>query len=170
MTILNELKAAHAAANTALPKDPELARASNKDLEGRALPLTMYEATYTYTSDSVLAAGAVRPIQVTRFGVLPGASSPSISFTDHNGRAACGAASLFYTTPEAAQAEVDYCMACKAKKEAEYLLIALMKNNLPALIECVEVLQDVVDSGALDALDALEDWAKRSLSKLGEQR
>lgn len=138
--IVIELRSAYAAATVQLP--PEAGdTATNEDLEGKPLPLTMYETVYTYRGDDgEPAGGEVKKVKVTRFGISTelGATAPSISFVGWDNCKARGSASLFYMTAEQAQAEIDFCMAFAARERAGRRLDELTRQYLPELLDALE--------------------------------
>lgn len=83
--------------------------AKDADVENLAVPFTLYEVETTSDSDgdTFAKSARVRPIEVTRYGVnkAVGATAPSISFRDADGRKALGSVDMFYLTPEEAAIE-----------------------------------------------------------------
>ncbi|WP_321820906.1 MULTISPECIES: hypothetical protein [unclassified Burkholderia] len=81
-------------------------RASHADLEGKALPLYLYESHQVFRND-VLVDVQVRPVTVVWHGVRSevGATGPSLSFIDAEGRNGWGSADLFYASEADAQVE-----------------------------------------------------------------
>lgn len=67
------------------------------------VPFIMYEPVATMIGDCTTY--SVREIRVTRFGILPGCSLPTIDFTDSSGRRATGSVDLFYF--DLSEAELD---------------------------------------------------------------
>ena len=89
----------------------EPAQATNADVEHLPIPFNLYEANYRYHND-VLVEVTVDPITVTRYGVNTkvGATAPSISFTDCQGRKALGSVNNYFLTREQAAIEVQAVM------------------------------------------------------------
>jgi hypothetical protein len=87
------------------------------------LPLLAYETTYTWSSsdisDARLVGGQVRSVLITRYGISPGCSAPSIDFKDSDRRLARGSAEMFYQDEASAQAEIDEAMK-NAKENPPY--------------------------------------------------
>lgn len=84
-------------------------QASNEDLEGKALPLTMYEVVQRFDAETdELLDAFVSPIKVVRYGINSaiGATSPSITAVDERGDRFLGSVSDYYMTKEAAEVEV----------------------------------------------------------------
>jgi hypothetical protein len=91
---------------------PIPATARWKDVENLAVPFTLWEVSNYYDND-VFARCETHPITVTRCSVMEGtgATLPSISFTDSNGRKALGSIADYYLTKEAAEVDVAVTMA-----------------------------------------------------------
>lgn len=81
-------------------------KAVNADLEGKVLPVTLYDVVQTFVGDK-LTKIEVQPITVTRFGVdlLAGATAPSITFIAHDGITCRGSVDMFYFDESEAQKE-----------------------------------------------------------------
>jgi hypothetical protein len=138
--MIDRLRALDAAATVQLlNKDPEDFRAKNADLEGKELPLTLYETVNIYHDDEWVKA-EVKEIKVTRFGISHelGATLPSIDFVGSDGRKSRGSVDMFYCRKEDAQVEVDLLIAMaereKASEELKYLVLA----HLPLLLNAAE--------------------------------
>lgn len=78
--------------------------AKDDDLEGKVLPITLYE-TASITSPNTPFDVRVSSIRVTRFGVLPGAKLPLINFLCEDGSEGRGAVGMFYLTKQEAELE-----------------------------------------------------------------
>ena len=132
--LIKLMLAAHAAATIQIPDtDHEDFRAKNSDIEGKTLPLTLYEASYTCDVD-------VKEITVTRFGVNTqcGATAPSISYIDSDGRKLQGSVDLFYERKDLAQAEIDYYISVANRDRANKELDDLVRKHLPSILEAAK--------------------------------
>jgi hypothetical protein len=69
-------------------------RGTNAEAAHKQVPFTMFEVVETHHPDGKVS-HRVEEITVTRFGILPGCSNPTISFTQGRRRAS-GTVSLFY--------------------------------------------------------------------------
>ena len=85
-------------------RDP--VRATNDNVVNLAVPFTLYEVDYIWHNDKLVRT-EVHPIRVTRYGVnlAAGATIPSITFTDHNGRPALGSVDNYYLNRSEAELE-----------------------------------------------------------------
>jgi len=81
----------------------EPVRGTNAEAAHKQVPFTMFEVVETHHPDGKVS-HRVEEITVTRFGILPGCSTPSISFTQGRRRAS-GTVSLFYF--DRAEAELE---------------------------------------------------------------
>ena len=81
--------------------------ATHLDVEHLAVPFTLYEVNYYLDGDESNHTADVTPIRVTRYGVnhAAGATAPSISFTDHQGRKALGTVENYFLLESEAQLE-----------------------------------------------------------------
>ncbi len=81
--------------------------ARDADVEHLKVPFTLFEVACTYR-DGALVSARVRPITVERYGINTdvGATAPSITFRDEDGRRALGSVDMFYMTEQEAQVEV----------------------------------------------------------------
>lgn len=81
--------------------------ATNEDLAKLHVPFQLYGTVCIRHDDKQH--WTVEEVTIRRFGIYHelGATAPSISFTDGQGRLCSGSASLFYLTREAAQADAD---------------------------------------------------------------
>lgn len=84
----------------------EPVHATNQDLEGLTVPFTLYESSYVYRNEKLIGVKS-SPITVTRFGIntAVGATAPSISFTDANGRQSLGSVRNYFLDPKEAELE-----------------------------------------------------------------
>lgn len=82
----------------------EPVHAKDADLEGEALPFTLYETTKIY-SPNTLSDARVSPIRVTRFGVQNGAKIPTINFLGEDNSEGRGVVGTFYLTSQEAELE-----------------------------------------------------------------
>lgn len=137
--IIQRLRAVHADATTEYEPELENLRAEYADLEGQAVPLTLYEATYVYR-DGRMVEGEVQPVKVTRIGVSPeiGATAPSIDFVRADGQKARGSVSQFYERKEWAQREVDFHLDSARQERALDELNKLVLGYLPVLLDAAE--------------------------------
>lgn len=78
------------------------------DVASLTVPFTMYEVTQVIKTGEPVR-HEVRPITVTRYGILPGCSSPSIDITDRDGRKAHAGVGMFYLTKEEAELDAQCC-------------------------------------------------------------
>ena len=81
----------------------EPVRGTNAEAAHKQVPFTMFEVVETHHPDGKVS-HLVEEITVTRFGILPGCSNPTISFTQGRRRAS-GTVSLFYF--DRAEAELE---------------------------------------------------------------
>jgi len=81
----------------------EPVRGTNAEAAHKQVPFTMFEVVETHHPDGKVS-HLVEEITVTRFGILPGCSNPTISFTQ-GGRRASGTVRLFYF--DRAEAELE---------------------------------------------------------------
>jgi hypothetical protein len=79
-------------------------RGTDAEAATKAVPFQMFETVTTLAGDEVEKV-TVEQITVTRFGVLPNCSLPSITFADCKGRKANGSVSLFFFSKD--EAELD---------------------------------------------------------------
>lgn len=81
--------------------------ATHSDVEHLAVPFTLYEVNCHSDGDGNNHSADVTPIKVTRYGVnhAAGATAPSISFTDHQGRKALGTLDNYFFLESEAQLE-----------------------------------------------------------------
>ena len=79
-----------------------VAPASNEDVQGWGVPFTLWEVSQTTNTLTLECETLVTPITVTRYGINTdvGATAPSISFTDNQGRKALGSVNMFYLTED----------------------------------------------------------------------
>ncbi len=82
----------------------EPVHAKDTDLEGKALPITLYETASIYSPNTPYEA-RVSPIRVTRFGVQNGAKLPTINFLAEDGSEGRGVVGMFYLTKQEAELE-----------------------------------------------------------------
>ncbi|STQ90030.1 hypothetical protein [Iodobacter fluviatilis] len=106
-------------------------KASNADLEGKELPITLYDVEQCFVGEKFIKA-EVRPITVIRYGVdhLVGAAIPSISFIDSDGASCRGSVNMFYLNEAGADNEVARLLSLKVTKSADR---KLPPNNLVEL-------------------------------------
>jgi hypothetical protein len=138
--IIEKLRKTYAAANVHIPiLEPETDRASNKDVEYKQVPFTMYETVYTYHNDNLINV-EVKPITVTRYGIdrVANATAPSIDFIAE-GRKATGSVNMFYLTSELAQAEVDYYLSIEKRTDAKIELETLVREHLLKMLDEIEI-------------------------------
>lgn len=82
----------------------EPVHAKDADLEGKTLPVTLYETASIYSPNAPSEA-RVTPIRVTRFGVQEGAKLPTINFLGEDNSEGRGVVGMFYLTSQ--EAEMD---------------------------------------------------------------
>ncbi len=84
----------------------EPVRATHADVECLATPFTLFDVEYKYRNDEMVDAKIV-PIKIVRYGINHevGATAPSVTFIDQQGRKCLGSVDMFYTTREEAERE-----------------------------------------------------------------
>lgn len=116
--------------------DCDALRASDHALNGYTLPFTLYDVETADDADGNIMSAKVVPVTVTRHGInaTVGASAPSITVRDANGKTYLSSARMYYLSVEDAQKEVDYLLAAKRHADAKAELEHLLQANLDAIL------------------------------------
>lgn len=134
------------------------------------LPFWMWETTRVFQDDELVRVEVSR-IKVIEYGVAPGASVPTILCIDKDGVRVRGSVEMYHTTEESARAEADYTMAYKALSRARERFQVLAYECFPALLECAEALEAILDCANV-RIDDLRihkfDAARTALAALEE--
>lgn len=96
--------------------------ASNADIEHLELPFYLYDLKYHWGPDGDfehLQGVEVRKVKVTRYGIAPGCSAPTIDVTDEYGGKSQSSADCYFLTEDIATAAGRYQMSCDKPRYTE---------------------------------------------------
>lgn len=168
MKQLDKLRIAFADANIEVPRYEE-DYVCDEDLEGKPLPVTLWETVYTYQGEHLIG-GEVKPITVTSHGISWDSARPVIGFVTQDGREARGSVGMFYMSEDKAQAEVDNHVASARKQAAEQELFTLTRDILPDLLLALGALEEIAQKTpseySYDTVQMAEDMRKLARSTL----
>ena len=137
--LLVRLATLHSVASEYLTEDLIVEHAKDSNVEGRTVPFTLYDVEIDYDEFYNPIGGQVIPIQVKRYGVNLGCSSPTVDFFDSKSRrTATGKVNRFYLTSEDAQTEIDLTIKIFQREQAQRELNTLIRAYLPYVLESVD--------------------------------
>lgn len=150
--LLVRLAAVNRIANEYLDPDIEVRHAKNSDVERWSVPFTLYDIKLDYDKFGDPVSGQVIPVQITRYGINSGCSSPTVSFFDNEfKRNATGPVGLFYLRPENAQDAIDLTIKFFQREQAQKELSVLVSKYLSYILESVDVAKLTVQLKQLDS-------------------
>lgn len=144
--LITQLRELHLLSNTNLDELRELTLIDEEvDTSILVAPFTMYDIEYDWVDETIVN-GRVVPLKVTRYGILPGCSAPSITVVRSRDRQQSSVPrqwystlNMYYFSEERAKAEIDYQIKAAQKRRATIQLSDLIDEYFCVLIDSVNI-------------------------------